>query len=94
MLLLRGVCKGEPSTTLAAELALSRQSVHKWRKRSQANAYAMLSQTALRDEATETDEMFQNAGKKGEKHADPLDHRAVGPASDVGTEPMRMIAHQ
>ena len=64
VLLWRGVCKGDPSTAVAEELGLSRQCVHRWRKRIQANAYAMLSQSAWRDEATETDEMFQNAGEK------------------------------
>lgn len=64
VLLLRGVCKGEPSTVLSQELGLSRQSVHKWRKRLQANAYEMLSQSTLADSETETDEMFQNAGGK------------------------------
>ena len=64
VLLLRGVCKGEPSTVLAEELSLSRQSVHRWRKRLQANAFAMLSQSRVRDQETETDEMFQNAGEK------------------------------
>lgn len=64
VLLLRGVCKGEPATVLAEELSLSRQGVHRWRKRIQANALAMLSQSQVRDEETETDEMFQNAGEK------------------------------
>ena len=64
VLLVRGVCKGEPATVLAAELSLSRQSVHRWRKRLQANASVMLSQRALLDAETETDEMFQNAGEK------------------------------
>jgi transposase-like protein len=67
VLLLRGVCKGEPSTILSEELALSRQCVHRWRKRIQANAYKMLSQSALTDSNTETDEMFQNAGEKRRK---------------------------
>jgi transposase-like protein len=67
MLLLRGVCKGEPSIVLSEELLLSRQSVHKWRQRIQENAYAMLAETKLRDEETETDEMFQNAGEKRRK---------------------------
>ena len=64
VLLVRGVCKGEPATVLAEELSLSRQCVHRWRKRLQAHAYAMLSQRALPDAETETDEMFQNAGEK------------------------------
>jgi len=64
VLLVRGVCKGEPATVLAEELALSRQCVQRWRKRIQAKAYEILSQRALPDAETETDEMFQNAGEK------------------------------
>jgi transposase-like protein len=67
VLLLRGICKGEPSTVLSQELSLSRLCVHRWRKRIQANAFAMLSQEALTDADTETDEMFQNAGEKRRK---------------------------
>ena len=64
VLLVRGVCKGEPATVLAEELSLSRQCVSRWRKRLQANGYEMLSAQALPDRDTETDEMFQNAGEK------------------------------
>lgn len=64
VLLVRGVCKGESSPVLAEELGLSRQSVHTWRKRLQANGYRLLGETPLRDRQTETDEMFQNAGEK------------------------------
>jgi transposase-like protein len=67
VLLLRGVCKGEPSAVLAEELELSRQCVHRWRRRIQQNAYALLSEAALADAETETDEMFQNAGEKRRK---------------------------
>ncbi|MBD0373715.1 MAG: IS1 family transposase [Pyrinomonadaceae bacterium] len=67
VLLLRGVCKGESSPVLAEELGLSRQSVHAWRKRLQANGYRMLEETPLKDRRTETDEMFQNAGEKRRK---------------------------
>jgi transposase-like protein len=67
VLLLRGVCKGEPSAVLAEELELSRQCVHRWRQRIQQNAYALLSDAALLDAETETDEMFQNAGGKRRK---------------------------
>ena len=35
--LVRGVCKGDPATELAEELALSRQCVHRWRQRLQAH---------------------------------------------------------
>src|SRR5215208_1728123 len=64
VLLLRGVCKGEPTTVLAEELELSRQCVHRWRQRIQRNAHALLSEAPLPDAETETDEMFQNAGEK------------------------------
>ena len=64
VLLVRGVCQGEPATVLAEELSLSRQCVSRWRKRLQASGYARLSATALPDHNTETDEMFQNAGEK------------------------------
>jgi len=67
VLLLRGVCKGEPSTVLAEELGLSRRCVHRWRRRLQQNAHAILGQSALPDSETETDEMFQNAGEKRRK---------------------------
>ena len=64
VLLVRGICKGEPAAVLAEELTLSRRCVHRWRKRLQANASAILSQAAVNDQETETDEMFQNAGEK------------------------------
>ena len=64
VLLIRGVCKGVPATVLAEELALSRQCVHRWRTRLHANGYRMLSQQALPDRETETEEMFQNTGEK------------------------------
>ena len=65
VLLVRGVCKGDPATELAEELALSRQCVHRWRQRLHANGYTMLSTKALPEAETATDEMFQNAGEKG-----------------------------
>jgi transposase-like protein len=71
VLLLRGVCKGEPATVLAEELVLSRQCVHRRRRRIQQNAYAQLSEAPLTDLETETDEMFQNAGEKRRKARRP-----------------------
>lgn len=65
VLLVRGVCKGDPATELAEERARSRQCVHRWRQRLHANGYTMLSTKALPEAETATDEMFQNAGEKG-----------------------------
>jgi transposase-like protein len=78
VLLVRGVCKGEPATVLAEELALSRQCVHRWRKRLQASGYTMLSPGALPDVETETDEMFQNAGER--RRQPPRSVRSAAPA--------------
>ena len=53
--------------------------LQQWRKLLQANGYRMLSDAAVNDSSTETDEVFQNAGEKGDLHPDPGDrprHRA------------------
>jgi hypothetical protein len=59
VLLLRGVVKGEATTTLAAELDVSYQTVLAIRHELQANAVAMQPDTPLPDHVTESDEMFQ-----------------------------------
>jgi transposase-like protein len=64
VLLVRGVCKGESSATLAKELGLCRSTVHLLRQKVQSNGYGLLAEGALTDPETETDEMFQNAGEK------------------------------
>ena len=64
ILLLRGICKGDPSATIAREIGVARQSVHDLRKAIQANAARRQPKEPLSDERTETDEMFQNAGEK------------------------------
>jgi len=64
ILLLRGVCKGQPAAEMARELGVSRQTVHEMRKRLQGNAEARQARSPLGDARTETDEMFQNAGEK------------------------------
>jgi transposase-like protein len=64
VLLLRGILKGEPSKTLAAELELHYTTVLELRRDLQDNAQLLQPETPLSDEQTETDEMFQNAGRK------------------------------
>ena len=64
VLLLRGVCKGDPTAEIAREIGVSRQTVHDVRKELQANAERHQPPEPLPDEQTETDEMFQNAGEK------------------------------
>jgi len=64
ILLLRGVLKGEPTTTLAAELSLNYRTVLEVRRDLQDNARQLQPDSPLPDDQTETDEMFQNAGEK------------------------------
>jgi hypothetical protein len=61
---LRGVCKGETTRELAAELNLNYQTVLNMRHKVQANAEREQPNTPLPDSHSETDEMFQNAGEK------------------------------
>jgi len=64
VLLVRGIVKGEPSTTLAAELEISYNTVLDLRHDLQDNARRQQPNTQLGDSHSETDEMFQNAGEK------------------------------
>jgi transposase-like protein len=67
ILLLRGICKGEPTQSLARELELAYDTVHHLRQQLQSNALHLQPDTPLPDAVTETDEMFQNAGEKRRK---------------------------
>ncbi len=64
VLILRGVLQGQPSAQLARDIGLTEKTVLKWRHRLQAQAERLQSHTVLPDHATESDEMFQNAGEK------------------------------
>jgi transposase-like protein len=64
VLLLRGFVQGQSSAQLSRELRLAYKTVLKWRRRVQANAQRLQPDTPLVDSASESDEMFQNAGEK------------------------------
>lgn len=64
VLLMRGICKGETTREIAAELELNYKTVLTMRHKVQANAESEQPKTALPDLHSETDEMFQNAGEK------------------------------
>ena len=66
VLLMRGICKGESSNMLAAELELGYQTVLELRHDIQANAEAEQPEGPLPDKHSETDEMF-HAKRAGEK---------------------------
>lgn len=73
VLIMRGVAQGTPTLHLADELGLDYGTLLERRHRIQKLAQEHQPDTALTDEATEADEMFQNAGEKGTKHPDPAD---------------------
>lgn len=64
VLLMRGICKGETTRELAAELQLNYKTVLTMRHQVQANAELEQPNTPLPDQNSETDEMFQNSGEK------------------------------
>jgi len=63
-LLLRGVCKGQPSAAIAREIGITRQTVLSIRRAIQDNAERIQPTTPLLDLCTETDEMFLPVGEK------------------------------
>lgn len=72
-LILRGVVQGVPTKHLAEELGIDRWHLLKRRHEIQKWAKERLPRSALADGETEADEMYQNAGEKGDKHPDPDD---------------------
>ena len=86
VLLLRGASKGESAMRLTQELGVSRTTVHELRKELQENARRLQPEVPLTDEHVETDEMFQNAGKKGDTWI-PRIRREDGLTSGVDTAP-------
>ena len=83
VLLLRGIRQGVSSAQLGREIGVSRQTVMSLRRAVQSNAEAMQPGSALRDRVVETDEMFQNAGEKGDRHQDPADPPRDAVATNV-----------
>src|SRR5258708_15254446 len=65
VLLVKGVVKGEQAQILANEIGVCRQTVQAIGQQIHANAQHLQADNPLdRDEQTETDEMYQNAGGK------------------------------
>lgn len=95
ILLVHGVVKGEQAQILANETGVCRQTVQRIRQQLQANAQRLQPEASLEtNEQTETDEMYQNAGKKSEPHLNPADRHAVGPISGVAMALMKMTVHR
>lgn len=73
VLVMRGIAQGTPTLQLAEELELDYGTLLGRRHQIQQFALDHKPVTALSDEVTEADEMFQNAGEKSTKHSDPDD---------------------
>lgn len=73
VLLLRGVAKGESTARLSRELDIDRKRLGEIRQQLHQNRYDTLPNDRLDGREFEADELYQNAGKKGRKHADPAD---------------------
>ena len=73
VLIMRGFVQGIPTLHLADELELDYSTLLKRRHRIQQLGLDHRPIESLTDGVTEADEMFQNAGEKGEKHSDPDD---------------------
>jgi transposase len=73
VLVMRGFVQGTPTLQLAEELELDYETLLHRRHQIQQLGLDHKPTDPLPDDVTEADEMFQNAGEKGEKHADPDD---------------------
>ena len=73
VLILRGFVQGTPTLQLADELECDYGILLGYRHKMQKSALLNLNTSPLRDMVTEGDEMFQNAGEKGDIHLDPED---------------------
>ncbi len=71
--LLRGIVQCATTSRLARELCVDRKWLLVWRHRLQELAYEALDKAPLEDPVTEVDEVYQNAGEKGDPHLDPDD---------------------
>lgn len=69
----RGFCQGVPTLHLSQELGIGRRNLHQLRPRVHGMALERFSPSPLPDHLVEADEMYQNAGEKGRRHADPTD---------------------
>jgi transposase-like protein len=94
VLMLRGFLQGQTTQHIAEELGLDYGTVLAWRHRIQRRGFAHLIDTAVPDDETEMDEMFQNAGEKGQKNTTRLQTHHDGEAINAkAREQWRMTVH-
>ena len=94
VLLGQDVCKDFSTAQVAREIGISRQTVLSIRRVLQDAAQMLQPEDALPDTEIETDEMFQNAGEKGDPHLNPSDPHRVGAGINAEVMAlMQMTAH-
>lgn len=71
--ILRGIVQGETTFRLAREIGVDRKWLLVWRNKLQRLVLEGRPRNALPDSVVESDEMYQNAGEKGDLHDDPSD---------------------
>lgn len=94
ILIIRGFQQGVSTAQLARELGRDYQNLLELRHKFMACGYYNLNRSALFDKVTETDEMFQNAGQKGEKHFDLQDPPRRRANKKKDTARTKMTVHQ
>jgi len=87
VLIVRGFVQGTPTLQLADELQCDYGMLLKYRHLMQEAGLLGRDTSPLPDAATEGDEMFQNAGEKGQPHCDPEDppRRRANSKKGLGT---------
>ena len=71
ILMLRGFAQGKTTQHLHKELSVSYNNLLEWRHKLQEYSFENRDTSRLPDDEVESDEMFQNAGEKGEPHLNP-----------------------
>jgi len=66
--MLRGIAQGKTTGHLSKELGISYNNLLDWRHQFQELAYENRDISPIPDSEVESDEVFINAGEKGEKH--------------------------
>jgi len=73
VLMLQGFAQGKTTSHLSKELEISYNNLLLWRHKLQEFAFENRNWSVLPDTIVESDEVFINAGEKGEKHEHPQD---------------------
>jgi hypothetical protein len=94
VLLIRGFLRGESTAQLARELDTTYDNLLYLQHRFMERAASNLCDQPLPDAVTETDELFQNAGEKGQKHSDPTDPPRKRANKKKDTAPMKTTDRQ